>query len=69
MVYSVLKYSVFLACFVVSFYACSAIQFEKFCKVNQPAKVISLMFLLSFIMAYLATQAILELTVFNGFGG
>ena len=69
MVYSILQYIVFLVCFVLSLWACSAIQFDKFCKVSQPGKVILLLFLISLVMAYLATQAIFMLTIYNGFGG
>ncbi|MBP3851282.1 MAG: DUF1146 domain-containing protein [Erysipelotrichaceae bacterium] len=69
MTYSVLKYIVFLMCFGLSFYAVSSIQFDRFCSVRQPRKVIVLMFLLSFALAYISSQAILDLTIFNGFGG
>lgn len=69
MVYSIIQYLVFFVCFGVSFYALSGIQFDKFCNVKSPAKVITLMFLLSFVMAYLCTQAILNLTILSGFGG
>ncbi|MDD7282195.1 DUF1146 family protein [Floccifex sp.] len=69
MIYSLVKYIVFVLCFIVSVYACSSIQFEKICKVQKSGKVITLMFLLSFVLAYLSTQAILDLTIFNGFGG
>lgn len=69
MVFSVIQYAVFVGCFGVSFYALSAIQFDKFCNVKRPAKVITLMFLLSFVMAYLCTQAILNLTILSVFGG
>lgn len=68
MVYYIIKFALFLLCFGVSFYAISGIQFDKFCNVRQPKRVMVLMFLLSLALAYLTTQAILELTVFNGFG-
>ena len=68
MVYSVLKYIVFLLCFGVSMYACTGIQFEKFMKVKEPRKVIVLLFILSVVLASLLSQAILDLTVLNGFG-
>ncbi len=58
-----------LVCFGVSFYACSAIEFQKFMKVREPRKVVVLLFLLSLSLAYVASQAILELTIYNGFGG
>ncbi|MBQ0064609.1 MAG: DUF1146 domain-containing protein [Firmicutes bacterium] len=69
MTFSVIQYIVFVGCFAISFYALSAIQFEKFCNVRTPAKVITLMFVLSFVLAYLCTQAILNLTILSGFGG
>lgn len=67
MIYSILQYVIFLVCFAASFYALSNVQFEKFCKVSQPVKIYVLLFLLSLIMAYLSCQAILSLTVLNGF--
>lgn len=68
MSYSILKLLLFFVSFGLSFYACSAIQFEKIMKVRQPQKVVLMLFLLSLIMGYLATQAILELTIMNGIG-
>ncbi len=68
MTYSVLRYALFVACFAASFYACSCIRFEVICKTREPVKVYVLLFLLSLVLAYLATEAILSLTVFNGFG-
>lgn len=69
MSYSVIQYLVFVACFGLSFYAISSIQFEKICSVKNPKKVQILMFLISLIMAYLSSQAILQLTILNGFAG
>ena len=69
MVYSLLQYIVFFILFILSLWACSAIQFDKFCKVNQPGKVILLLFLMALIMAKIASDAIFQLTIFNGFGG
>ena len=68
MSYASIKLIVFFVCFGISFYACSAIQFEKIMKVRQPGKVIVMLFLLSLIMGYLSAQAILELTIMNGLG-
>lgn len=62
----IVKILVFFAFFGVSFYAVSCIRFDKFCRVVPPVKVQLLMFLLSLCLAYLATQAVLDLTVFNG---
>lgn len=69
MTYAVLKFCVFLVCFGASFYALSAVRFDKLMKVYQPRKAIVMLFLLSLALAYLCTQAILELTIYNGFGG
>jgi uncharacterized membrane protein YwzB len=66
MIASLINYIVFFACFGLSFYALSVIKFEDFCKVKQPGKVTLLMFLLS--LAYLSSQAILSLTIYNGLG-
>ena len=68
MIVSLVNYIVFFACFGLSFYALSAIKFESFCKVKQPGKVTLLMFLLSLALAYLSSQAILNLTIYNGLG-
>ena len=50
MVFSILKYCIFLVCFILSVYACSSIQFEKICKVQKSGKVITLLFLISFVL-------------------
>ncbi len=67
MVASVIQYFVFFARFGLSFYAISSIQFEKVCSVKNPKKVQILMFLLSLALAYITSQAILQLTIYNGF--
>ena len=67
MVASVIQYFVFFACFGLRFYAISSIQFEKVCSVKNPKKVQILMFLLSLALAYITSQAILQLTIYNGF--
>ena len=64
---SVISYLVFFACFGLSFYAISSIQFEKICSVKNPKKVQILMFLLSLCLAYVSSQTILQLTIYNGF--
>ncbi|MCF0245940.1 MAG: DUF1146 domain-containing protein [Ileibacterium sp.] len=56
----------FFMMFGISFYALSCVKFDKFCKVNPPARVYVLLFLFSLILGYLSSQAILTLTVFNG---
>lgn len=67
MVASVIQYFVFFACFGLSFYAISSIQFEKVCSVKNPKKVQILMFLLSLALAYITSQVVLQLTIYNGF--
>ena len=64
---SVISYLVFFACFGLSFYAISSIQFEKVCSVKNSKKVQILMFLLSLCLAYISSHAILQLTIYNGF--
>ncbi len=66
---SIIQYVIFLIMFVLSLWACSAIQFEKFCRKNQTGKIILLLFLLSLIVAKISSDAIFQLTIFNGFGG
>ncbi len=67
MTYYIVRFIVFLLCFGLSFYALSGVQFDKFVNVKQPAKAVALLFLLSFVLGFLASQAVLELTLFNGF--
>ena len=69
MTYAFLRYFVFILCFGLSFYALSGVQFDKFCSVKEPRKAVVLLFLLSFVLAYLASEAVLKLTISNGFGG
>ena len=69
MTYDIVRFVIFLLCFGLSFYALSGIQFDKFVSVKQPMKAMVLLFLLALVLAYLTSQAILELTIFNGFGG
>ena len=67
MTYYIVRFIVFLLCFGLSFYALSGVQFDKFVNVKQPAKAVALLFLLSFVLGFLASQAVLELTLFNVF--
>ena len=69
MSFAFVQYLVFFVCFGLSFYAISSVQFDKFCSVKNPKKVQVLMFLLSLVLAYIASQAILQLTIYNGFTG
>lgn len=68
MVVSLLEYIVFFACFGLCFYALSCVDFARFCHVRQPVKVTLLMFILSLVLAYVMMQAVLQLTIYNGFG-
>ena len=65
---SIIEIILFVVCFILSFYALSAVRFEAFCRVKQPSKVTLLMFLCALALAYLCTQAILQLTIYNGVG-
>lgn len=66
MTYAVLQICIHLFCFASSFYALSAVRFEKFCDVKKPMKVQALLILAAMGMGYLAAQLLLTLTVFNG---
>ncbi len=68
MKFSVLQLVVFFLFFGVSFYALSSVRFEKFCKTDNPQKIYILLFLLSLMFAYLCTEAVLMITVYNGLG-
>ncbi len=65
---SILQLASFFLFFGVSFYAFSCIRFEKFCKNSNPQQIYVLLFLLSFMSAWICTQALLMLTVYNGLG-
>lgn len=65
---SIIEIILYVVCFILSFYALSAVRFERFCSVKQPAKVTLLMFLIALALAYLCAQAILQLTLYNGLG-
>lgn len=69
MVYSIIQLVLFIVCFSLSAYALSGIHFDKFCNVRTPSKVILLVFLLALVLGYLSSQAILQITLFNGLGG
>lgn len=66
MVTSIIVVSVQLLCFLASFYALSAIRFDRFCDVKKPAKVQLLLLLLSCALGYLCAQFLLALTIYNG---
>lgn len=67
MQFGILQMAAFFLFFGVSFYGLTSIKFEKFCKTDNPQKIYVLLFLFSFALAYLCTQAVLLLTVYNGF--
>lgn len=60
MIFSFIKITIFLCSFMASFYALQAIQFERFCDVRKPAKVQALLLLLSFALAYLVGQFLMN---------
>lgn len=66
---SIIEIILYIVCFLLSFYALSAVQFDRFCNVRKPSKVTLLMFLCALALAYLCTQGILQLTIYNGLGG
>lgn len=66
MTYFIVKISIYIICFVASFYAISCVQFEKFTNVKQPLKVQLLMLLLSFALAYLVATFLMGLSMQNG---
>lgn len=57
--YKVITVAIYLLSFVLSFYGLSSIRFEKFCDVKNPAKVQTLLFMLSFALAYFVSQFLL----------
>lgn len=56
MSYKFISVCIALFSFVVSFYAVSAIKFDKFCQVEKPAKVQTLLIVLSFALAGLVAN-------------
>lgn len=66
MEFSFLQISVHLLCAAASFYALSAIKFERFCDVKKPMKVQFLLLLLSLALGYLTAQFLFALTIYNG---
>lgn len=55
----------FIACFIASFYVLSGMKLSRLFGEQDRSRTILLTFLLSLSLAYLATQAILFLTVYN----
>ncbi len=67
MTFAILQLCIHLLCIAVSFFALSAIKFERFCDVKKPMKIQALLILCSMGLGYLVAQLIMTLTVFNGF--
>lgn len=67
MSYAILQISIHLFCVALSYFALSAVRFERFCDVRYPLKIQALLILSSLALGYLAAQLLLTLTVFNGF--
>ena len=66
MEFSFLQIIVHLLCAAASFYALSAIKFERFCDVRKPMKVQFLLLLVSLALGYLVAQFLFALTIYNG---
>lgn len=62
---NVIRVTVYLISFIVSFYALSSIRFDLITDVRKPAKVQSLLFLLSMGLAYLVGQFLLSFMTWN----
>lgn len=67
MTVALLQLGTFLACFAASFYCLSALKFETFYRHPDRQRSVVLLFLLSLSLAWLSSQAILSLTIYNGF--
>lgn len=65
MTYQIINILTYLLTFALSFNALSSIRFDKLCYVNNPNKVRLLLILLSMALAYLVTQFIFGLTIYN----
>lgn len=64
--YFVVTFSVYLCCFAASFWALSAVKFDRFCDVRKPGKVQCLLLLLSLGLGYLVANFLLNISLFNG---
>lgn len=65
MLYRLLKTIVYLGSFAASLYALSSVRFDKICFVSNPNKVRLLLILLAMGIAYLVSEYLLGLTVYN----
>lgn len=61
----IIEVIVYFALFACSMYALSSVKFDKFCKIDQPLKVQLLWVLLSTGLAYVVSQFIFALTIYN----
>ncbi|MEG1474178.1 MAG: DUF1146 family protein [Longicatena sp.] len=66
MQYFLINLSVHVLSFMLSFWALSNIQFDKFCDVRYPGKVQMLLLLLSLGLGYVVAQFLLSISIFNG---
>lgn len=64
MVYYFIQLSVYILCFMLSFWALSSVRFEKFCDVKKPGKVQMLLLLLSLGLGYLCAQFLLSIAYY-----
>ncbi|WP_416325397.1 DUF1146 family protein [[Eubacterium] hominis] len=63
MVYFFVRFVVYMLCFILSFWALSNVQFQKFTNVSKPGKTQLLLLLLSMALAYLCGQFLLSLSM------
>lgn len=63
MVYFFVRISVYIICFILSLWALSNVQFQKFTNVHKPGKTQMLLLLLSMALAYLVGQFLLSLSM------
>lgn len=68
MSYALLQFGLFIIFFALSFYCLSGMRFEVLWKHADRQKAVILLFMLSLALSWLCVQAVLMLTVNNGFG-
>ncbi|MEG0526897.1 DUF1146 family protein [Amedibacillus sp. YH-ame10] len=64
MQYYLIRLSVHVICFMLSFWALSSVRFDKFCDVKKPGKVQMLLLLLSLGLGYVCAQFLLSITYY-----
>ena len=57
---------VYIVSFAVSFFALTAVRFDRFCHLQQPWKIHLFIFLLAMAIGWLSAQFILALSIYNG---